>query len=168
MSHERQRALTLDLHRALVTLERETKALHPVGFEFHFFNVLPQPPPHSICSYFLTLDVVLHLLIASIFLIYEFFLELTALCLMFVSVSSRLVSNYCSFYHPPFHFTWNRRPFFLFQLGFFRWVPFDTLETIYWCFGLCVWGYPLHRSSRRYHLRWCKYLFLLFWILLNL
>ena len=93
MSHERQRALTLDLHRALVTLERETKALHPVGFEFRFFNVLPQPP-HSICSYFLTLDVVLHLLIASIFLIYEFFLELTALCLMFVSVSSKLVSKF--------------------------------------------------------------------------
>ena len=131
----------------LLTLEKETKALHPVGFEFPFFSVLPTPP-HSICCYFLAHDVVVYRLINSIFLIFHFFLELTALCLMFVSVfvlmfvsvSSLLVSNFRFLDpFPPLHFTWICRPYFLFQHGFVRWVPFDTLETIYiytWAKGL--------------------------------
>ena len=40
------------------------------------------------------------------------------------------------------------------DIGFVRWVPlYDTLETIYWWVGLRVWGYPLHKSSRRRYLR---------------
>ena len=43
VSHGSQPALTLDPHRAVWYWRRKSKALHPTGFSFSLFNILPSP-----------------------------------------------------------------------------------------------------------------------------
>ena len=100
------------------------------------------------------------------YLWYRSWIDILCLVFVFVLSSSARPGFFCT--GPTFVLArfFLRSPLlgFVAPFPYFYWIrqvstPYDTLETIYWWWDLCVWGLPLHRSLHRHCFKWCKYLF---------